>query len=233
MAEDLDVSDILQEENDINDEDEDDDDEEAMTAPEVLQKLEEAWLNEKFSPELLPVKSNLVECMLAQINAMETNIENAKKADLRVSIHRMEIDRIRFVVSSYLRHRLAKIEKFTSHVLEEEVKRRDTDAPLLSDAELEFAKGYEANMINHLETTVMKKMPGPANSTYNKKEMAGRPALDSYVFLRVNETTENVLVEEATVDVGEEILDLEKGDQHIMMYKPISNLVESGAVSLI
>ena len=43
MAEELDVSDILQEENGVNEEEEDDDDEEAMTAPEVLQKLEEVW----------------------------------------------------------------------------------------------------------------------------------------------------------------------------------------------
>ena len=41
MAEELDVSDILQEGNGANEEDEDDDDEEAMTAPEVLQKLKE------------------------------------------------------------------------------------------------------------------------------------------------------------------------------------------------
>ncbi|GFO37980.1 DNA replication complex gins protein sld5 [Plakobranchus ocellatus] len=232
MGEELNVSDILQGGNGVNEEDDDDDDEEAMTAPEVLQKLEEAWMNEKFSPELLPVKSNLVECMLAQINAMETNIENAKKADLRISIHRMEIDRIRFVVSSYLRHRLAKIEKFTSHVLQEEEKRRDTDAPLLSDAELEFAKGYEANLKSHLASTALRHMPTNA-ATFNDKEMAVLPDLNSYVFLRVNETTENVLVEEATVDVGEEIMDFEKGDQHIMMYKPISSLVESGAVSLI
>lgn len=31
----------------------------------------------------------------------------------------------------------------------------------------------------------------------------------------------------------EEIVDLQKGDQHIMRYKPLSGLVMSGAVSLI
>lgn len=48
-------------------------------------------MNEKFAPDLLPVKSNLVECMLAQIEAMEANIATAKKGDFRISVHRMEV----------------------------------------------------------------------------------------------------------------------------------------------
>ncbi|BFY97445.1 hypothetical protein BsWGS_00485 [Bradybaena similaris] len=209
-----------------------DDEEEAMTASEVLHKLEEAWLNEKFAPDLLPVKSNLVECMLAQIDAMEANIATAKKGDFRISVHRMEIDRIRYVISSYLRIRLAKIEKFTAHVLQEEEKYRDTDTPLLSDAELEFAKGFNSSVVSHLTNTALRHMPANVASL-NSKETAVVPLVDSYVFLKVNETTENVLIEEETVDAGEEIMDLLRGDQHIMRYKPVAALVESGAVSLI
>ncbi|KAK0047125.1 DNA replication complex GINS protein SLD5 [Biomphalaria pfeifferi] len=210
----------------------DEEEEEAMTAPEVLHKLEEAWLNEKFSPDLLPVKSNLVECMLDQIVAMENNISTLKKGDFRISVHRMEIDRIRYVISSYLRHRLAKIESLTTHVLQEEEKRRDSENVLMSPAELEFAKGYCNSVMTHLTNTALDHMPLKA-ATPNAKEIAVLPNLDSYVFLKVNENTENVLVEEETVDAREEIMDFEKGDQHIMRYKPIASLVESGAVSLI
>ena len=41
--------------------------EEELTAAEVLQKLEDAWLNEKHSPELLEPKMEIVECMLEQV----------------------------------------------------------------------------------------------------------------------------------------------------------------------
>ncbi|XP_059157034.1 DNA replication complex GINS protein SLD5-like [Physella acuta] len=230
MANEHDVDDILNitEEPSMNEEDE----EEAMTAPEVLQKLEEAWLNEKFAPDLLPVKSNLIECMLAQIDAMENNITLAKKGDFRISVHRMEIDRIRYVVSSYLRQRIAKIESFTSHVLQEEIKRRDTDSPLLSDAELEFAKGYHNDVMNHLRNTALNQMPSNT-SVMNLQETTVLPNMDSYVFLKVNETTENVLVEEETTDAGEEMMDFQKGDQHLIRFKPVAALVESGAMSLI
>lgn len=92
----------------------DSDDAETMTASQVLAKLEEAWLNEKFSPDLLPHHSEIVDCMMEQLNVMQQNIERARKADLKVSIHKMEIDRIRYVLSSYLRERLKKIENFPS-----------------------------------------------------------------------------------------------------------------------
>ena len=47
--------------------------EEELTAAEVLQKLEDAWLNEKHAPELLESKMEIVECMLDQVKTMEEN----------------------------------------------------------------------------------------------------------------------------------------------------------------
>lgn len=87
-------------------------------------------------------------------------------------------------------------------------------------------------METHMKNLVLRHMP-PNLQTMDSKQTTIRPNLDSYVFLRVNEDTDGVLVEEETLDTGEEIVDLQKGDQHIMRYKPLSGLVMSGAVSLI
>lgn len=54
-------------------------------------KTFQAWLNEKFAPELLETRSDLVECMLEQISQMEENIRRAKKGDFKVSLHSMEV----------------------------------------------------------------------------------------------------------------------------------------------
>jgi len=51
----------------------------------------QAWLNERFSPELLESKAELVECMIDQVTEMEENIKRAKKGDFKISIHRMEV----------------------------------------------------------------------------------------------------------------------------------------------
>lgn len=206
--------------------------EETMTTQEVLEKLEEAWLNEKFSPDLLESKSDLVECMLEQINGMEENIKRAKRGDFKVSIHRMEIDRIRYIVSSYLRCRLRKIENYTTYILEQERQRNEEDNSRLSPEELTYAEDYSNVLTGHLKTLALRHMP-PNLQSLDPKQTAVTPNLDSYVFLRVNRDTEGVLVEEETLDTGEEIVDLQQNDQHIMRYRPIAPLVASSSVTLI
>ncbi|XP_021341430.1 DNA replication complex GINS protein SLD5-like [Mizuhopecten yessoensis] len=205
---------------------------EAMTAAEVLQKLEEAWRNEKFSPDLLDAKMDLVECMLEQLVEMEENIRRAKRTDMRVSIHRMEIDRIRYIISSYLRCRLQKVERYTVHILDQERQRREEDACRMSPEEFTFAKDYAETLDSHFRSLALRHMP-PNLQTLDTKLTATRPNMDKYVFLQVNDDTEGVLVEEETLETGEEIVDLQKGDQHIMRYKPMAPLVSSGAVTLI
>ncbi|KAK7934191.1 hypothetical protein WMY93_005087 [Mugilogobius chulae] len=50
---------LLEDRSDLNLE-EDDSHEDVMTPAELIAKLEEAWLNEKFSPELLENKSEVL-----------------------------------------------------------------------------------------------------------------------------------------------------------------------------
>ena len=50
-------------------------DEDEITAEKALQGLEDAWLNEKFAPELLPHRMELVDCMMEQIMHMENNLK--------------------------------------------------------------------------------------------------------------------------------------------------------------
>ncbi|VDI55622.1 GINS complex subunit 4 [Mytilus galloprovincialis] len=203
-----------------------------LTAAEVLQQLEQAWLNEKFSPDLLECKVELVECMIDQITEMEENIKRAKKGDFKISIHRMEIDRIRYVLSSYLRCRLQKIEKYTTYILEQDKQRKEEEPCKLSQEEFTFAKEYAETLEEHLRNVALRHMP-PNLQTLDPKQTAVKPNLEKYVFMKVIEDTDGVLVEEETLDTGEEIVDLQKGDQHIMRYKPIASLVSSGAVTLI
>ena len=46
---------------------EEEEDEEEMSSAEVLAKLEEAWRNEKFAPNLLEAKTDLVDCIVEQV----------------------------------------------------------------------------------------------------------------------------------------------------------------------
>ena len=79
-----------EEDNDQEDEEEDDDEEE-ITPAELIEKLQQCWLNEKLSPELLEHKTPVVECIIEQIKHMESNIKSAKKGDFRIAIHKLEV----------------------------------------------------------------------------------------------------------------------------------------------
>ena len=48
-------------------EEEEEEEEEMMTSAEVLAKLEEAWRNEKFAPDLLEPKTDLIDCISEQV----------------------------------------------------------------------------------------------------------------------------------------------------------------------
>ncbi|XP_059824296.1 DNA replication complex GINS protein SLD5 [Hypanus sabinus] len=212
--------------------DDDDEEEEILTPAELIHKLEEAWLNEKFSPDLLECKSEIVECVMEQLNHMEKNLQRAKKGDLKITIHRMEMERIRYVLSSYLRSRLQKIEKFFPHILEKEKSRLETEPSYLSAQEAAFAKEYAANCEAHLKNLALKRMP-PNLQALDMLKAVPKPNMDSFVFLRVKEKQENVLVEPETEDQREYTIDLEEESQHLMRYRTIAPLVASGAVQLI
>ncbi|XP_037113960.1 DNA replication complex GINS protein SLD5 [Syngnathus acus] len=215
--------------NDISQEECQEDD---MTPADLIAKLEEAWLNEKFSPELLANQSEVVECVMEQLTHMEANLERVKKGDPKAGIHRMEIDRIRFVLCSYLRSRLQKIEKFFPHILEKEKSRSQGEPALLSPEEFAFAKEYAANTEDHLKCVALSHMP-PILQTLDMLKAIPAPCLDSFVFLRVKERQENILVEPETDDQREYVVDLEEGSQHLMRYRTIAPLISSGAAQLI
>ncbi|XP_032372282.1 DNA replication complex GINS protein SLD5 isoform X2 [Etheostoma spectabile] len=172
----------------------DDTQEDVMTPAELIARLEEAWLNEKFSPELLENKSEVVECVMEQLSHM--------------------------------------IEKFFPHVLEREKSRGEGDPSLLSPEEFAFAKEYYANTETYLKAVALKRMP-PNLQTVDMLKAVPEPCMDSFVFLRVKERQENILVEPETDDQREYVVDLEEGSQHLMRYRTIAPLVSSGAVQLI
>ncbi|XP_036156591.1 DNA replication complex GINS protein SLD5 [Myotis myotis] len=203
-----------------------------LTPAELIERLEQAWMNEKFAPDLLESKPEIVECVMEQLDHMEENLRRAKKGDLKISIHRMEIERIRYVLSSYLRCRLMKIEKFFPHVLEKEKTRHEEEPSRLSPEEFAFAKEYMASIETYLKNVALKHMP-PNLQKVDLLRSVPKPDLDSYVFLRVKERQENILVEPETDEQRDYVIDLEEGSQHLIRYKTVAPLVASGAVQLI
>lgn len=203
------------------------DEEIEVTAAEVLVQLENAWMNEKFAPELLESKADLVECMLDQIKEMEGNLKKIKQGDVVASLHKLEMDRIRFVLSSYIRTRLEKIEKHVVHVLEQEAAREEDEPSRLSPEELQYAKAYADNMESLFKSLALQHMPANMQNIDRKKAVP-RPNMDKYVFLKVLENQDQIMI-----DPDEEPIDLEDRAQYIMRYSAVAPLLTNGSVSLL
>lgn len=194
--------------------------EEAITASEVLMQLEKAWTNEMLAPELLEAKPELVACMMEQLSEMEENIRRVKKGDFVASLHQLEIERIRFVVASYLRTRLKKIETHYVILLEKSQK-------LLSVDELAYAKEYARNIEKLFDGLALRRMPSNLRNLDGDK-LAVMPNDDAYVFFRVLRRCNEVAAEEDEVPV-----DLERGSQHIMRYRPVASLLADNSILLL
>ncbi|EAA01611.5 AGAP001166-PA [Anopheles gambiae str. PEST] len=204
---------------------EDDEEEIQMSSQEVLEALQRAWINEKFAPDLLPYEDALVEMVMIQLVHMEENLATANKNDLLYIVHRMEVERIRFIVASYLRCRLQKLETYAPHIIEVE-SGRPRNSKRLSAAEHKFAVDFHESVENHFNELVTRHMP----QNHQDDERARRviPNLDTHVFARARQD-----VGEYSLAGGELSVNIRAGAVHLFRYCDIEPLIIEGQLELI
>jgi len=217
-----------------------DEDQATITPADILNKLKQSWIDERMCPDLLDYDGDVVDCMLDQIHQMEANLKRVKKTDFKISVHKMEVDRIRYVIASYLRCRLQKIETYHRHVLStEELRRR------LSPEELKFATELQASVDAHLHEVALRELPLAGSSQAESQldsqtgdalsNMAVAPSVDTHVYLRAAADCPGVLITDPASDATTrtEEVDLVKGSQYLLRYEPISKMLHKGDVHLI
>lgn len=165
----------------------------------------------------------MVDLMLGQLTHMEENLQLVGANDFRRITHSMELERIRFVIASYLRCRLRKIEDFTQHILSEE-ESRTMDKKRLSAAELKFAKDYFESVENHFQQLILRHLP-PNQDDANRRII--RPNLMSNVFCRVVKDSGTI------VNTNDEEVELSENSVHMLPYQLINDLVAKGDVQLL
>ncbi|KAL3280370.1 hypothetical protein HHI36_017859 [Cryptolaemus montrouzieri] len=207
---------------------EEDEEDEILLSPATLVKIiEEAWLNEKFSPEILPNKQEYVDLLLGQLAAMDDNLENASDRDIKKGVHQLEVDRLKFLVCSYLRTRLEKIETYIEHILKQENERIEKGEEMyLTDAEFNFANNFKEGVDKHFDNLmgIHPTMP------ISWKNQIVQPNINSFVFAKSKADIESILIDEGNDD---ETVYVNKDSQIIISYNSVSNLVKNGDVQLI
>lgn len=217
----------MEQSSDVFDESSINEEEEEYTAEEVLAKLQEAWVNEKNSPELLQPKTEIVECMLEQIATMEQNLASLSKGDLRMCVHKMELSRIKFLIHSYLRTRLDKIQN-NFHFYS----KTDIDNPSrLSPEETDFLNKYKQTVENLFQSLCLRHLPGSFDIDKTGIKPP-HPNNQAAVFVQVEKDVAGLEIRDTAGQGREETLDLEAGEQHLLQYAAIAHLIESGTVTL-
>jgi len=228
-----------EQENEEEEEDDfdEDDDEEQLPIADVIALLTISWRNEKLAPDVLQYEHEFVERVKQTIEDKEDEIfeEEEKIAEsmndnqfnnkiLSSSMYwfKKELQRIRYVLNSYLRIRLWKIQKFTLHILS------DIDAwNRLSNAEQDFATAYSDLNERHFKNCFLKDLPNKYQ-TMTEAEMFVKPDLNKFVVIKSNVNDDNIMIED-----GKQHVNLQQGNIFVSRYKNFKNLVASAAVDLI
>ncbi|KAK9086267.1 hypothetical protein Syun_028661 [Stephania yunnanensis] len=146
---------------------------------------------------------------------------------LTVSVYQMDLDRMQFLLRSYLRIRLQKIVKYVIHISKSEAWSR------LSEQEQKFAKRCMDDMEKHLNQSVLSRLPYGYQSILKQSisseedDMVPQPHLDTYVFCKSRTPLGALQIAD-----GEDPMDVLADFLYLFHYKSIRSFVESGQVDL-
>ncbi|CDR41507.1 CYFA0S07e02982g1_1 [Cyberlindnera fabianii] len=198
-----------------------------------LAELTQAWISERMCPELLDYKEDLLERLLErirqQVEFIEMNSIELQTAEKDIKLHLMivesELDRVNFLIRSYLRTRLSKIDKYTVHIrTSEDVVKR------LSAEETTYMENHFKALVQLYNSLFLSQMPEhlqALDDTGGGMSMIEEPDMDSPVFVKMLDDVVD------TIYIGDEEIDLVGGGIYLIRYSAVRSHVLDGRAILI
>jgi GINS complex subunit 4 len=211
----------------------------------VIARLFRLWRNERAGPELLPAPTELVQDVLELLSLQTENLA-ATKAGLRANstcaaivdcLQHMDAERIKFVLKSFLRARLAKIERnWASFQPVWNPQGAEALRACLMPAEQDFLDSFTASLLECLNESVLSKLPSELASLQDP-DMLGDgatpvalpPSITSHVICRVRRDIGEVVVD----PLSRATADLSRGDVFVLQYQVIRDYLRSGDIELV
>lgn len=197
-----------------------------------LARLTKVWVHERLAPELLPYEGELIERILegmrqqtefVEANSMELSKE--KDIKLKLLIVESELERVSFLIRSYLRTRLSKIDEFAMFIRnDEEMIGR------LSNSETKYMENHLKSLVELYNSSFLSSLPSHLqilDDTAGGISMIDEPNLNTPVFIRVEKTIDIAVV------VGDEEVELIEGSIYLLRYSAIKQFLYSGEVVLV
>eukprot|EP01116_Phalansterium_solitarium_P015243 TRINITY_DN33555_c0_g1_i1.p1 TRINITY_DN33555_c0_g1~~TRINITY_DN33555_c0_g1_i1.p1 ORF type:complete len:206 (+),score=30.78 TRINITY_DN33555_c0_g1_i1:131-748(+) len=191
------------------------------------QRLRRAWINESFSPEILPCDEELIDGILQRIKDQEAYVaENYSETlddQLISTLYEMETERIKYTLRAYLRARLAKIHKFYLFL-----SKNEQEQAKLSSLEQGFLDHYTKLVTDSFTKPFLSGLPEKFSQA-DEPEMVLAPDLDAYVVCRFRERLANPIVI-STEDEELQAVHPNENEVVALRYGAIRNLLREGSV---
>lgn len=212
----------------------------------IYDQLVAAMLNERMSPDVLPYKHELMKEVLTQLSNQQqylldsheygdSNVESGIVTGdfkLQLMIIETDIERLNYLVRLYLRTRLAKIDKFTIHYINQTSNDDSTnDRSLLSAEETEYMHKHFKILTQLYNNSFLKKMPHfltLLDDTSGGQSMISVPDINQPVFIKVITKFPIVI----NLDEDED-LELVENGIYVVKYSLIKKYIEIGDIVLI
>jgi GINS complex subunit 4 len=217
-----------------------------------LMLMTTAWKNEQASPDLLQYEEDLVESLRDRVQTVETLIDerydlisekckddedpeytsilkDVSESRFRLQLFQIEISRVKYILGTYLKCRLMKIQKYHRYISKAE----NNQLSLLSAAEKTFLESYGELVDKHLKQTFLKFLPDEGSEIRNPADENVKmitPFPDKYVFIYVNKDVGEF---QLSSDNMEDTEDIKKGTISFVPYQAIKPLILKKFVELI
>ncbi|KAG5641445.1 hypothetical protein DXG03_005219 [Asterophora parasitica] len=198
-----------------------------------LQQLIRHWTNERNCPDILPAQEELLVTILDHIRRQSQTVqllrEDASTSEdehVRIMLAQTEMERVKFIVRSYIRTRHYKIDRYARFITTNaELQRR------LTGGEREHASRYANILDRHLFKCVLQSLP-PAQAHLDDTaafvpSMITQPDKTRPVFVHALQDCPRVRLPDGTA------LEMRKGHISLVPYHVIENLVARGEVELV
>ncbi|KAK2462404.1 hypothetical protein APHAL10511_005710 [Amanita phalloides] len=192
------------------------------------------WMNERNAPDILPAQEFLLNHLLDHLRRQSGVVQllrgdpsTSEEEHLRIMLVQTEVERVKFVVNSYVRTRLFKIEKYARFI--------STNADIqtrLTAAERDYALRYAQITDRHLFASVLQSLPESQAHLDDEEvafmpSMVNQPDLSRPVFVHALQDCPPAYLPDGA------ILNMKKGNISLTHYSAVEHFVARGEAELI
>ena len=199
-----------------------------------IERLKLALFNEKLAPALLPHNDDLVirikELTNEQSNMIAELEATAEPTSmLQRSLYEMELERVNYMLRSYMRTRLIKISRFSIYLVTS-----DETRAVLSENELDFLKRYLQMYRQHVDREIWDTAEGSSRLDERLRDinltgpLVVQPELDSHVYCKALVDCEPFRIEET-----DETIEMLQNEIRLLPFRLVERFVHEDKVMLV